>query len=458
MAGIGFQLEKLSQKGTWTASVNSYLHSGVIVAGPWLLSILTVLFLQFFKPKALSSNSFLEFRGILIHIFAISLMSFGFLYHSLTRHISDNLYKDKNNSLAPTLISSMIFILIIQTIIGFLYFGFLEITLIIKILACMIYLVVSALWIQMIFLTALKNFNIITKTYLYSLFIIVILSVSLSRLIGIEGYFIGYLIGNLWILINLSSTLFKEFHSSTIFDWSFLNSIKKYWVLSIAGLFYNIGVWIDKLVLWQTAEFSEVIIPPTISVFNLYDSVVFIAYISIIPTLAFFIMHIENNFFKVYHIFYIDILLNGNLNTIKKTKDNMMGIISKGFKGIVLYQGMITVLFILFAPSIIKLVRLQPLQIPLFRITLLAAFIHALFLVAIMIVLYFDFRKLAMYSSLAFMVLNGVLTYILNRIDFIFLGIGYLLACLVSLLIASMGFFILFENLEYNTFNSQLDP
>jgi len=74
MAGISFYIEKLFKEGTWTSSLKSYVHSGVISAGPWLLSVLTILFLNILKPDNCLRVDFLKFTSILVHIFAFSLI------------------------------------------------------------------------------------------------------------------------------------------------------------------------------------------------------------------------------------------------------------------------------------------------------------------------------------------------------------------------------------------------
>jgi uncharacterized membrane protein len=455
MAGISFHIEKLLEEGTWTASVKSYVHSGIIATGPWMLSVFTILLLNLLKPDNFLQGDFLKFSSILVHIFALSLILCGFLYHSLTRYIADRLYMDNMTALTPTFNAVVLVVLVVQSIIGFFYFGNMEISFFIRFMAILIYLTLSLLWIIMIFLTTLKDYNFITWTFLKGIFATIILSFIFSRYIGINGYFIGYFLGYFWIMFSLVSYMFQEFHSPVIFEWDFFKTFMTHFDLVLAGFFYNFGIWVDKIIFWNSGLGMSVI-KPVICSYPLYDGVIFFAYMTIIPTLVIFFLHIENNFYKIYHIFYTLVLQEGDFDNIKECKKEIFRVLSVGMRNILFYQGTITVLFILFSDKIIYFLHMKPIQIPIFRIAVGSAFLHGLFLVAMMIILYFDFKKLAMYVSLLFFALNAIFAYCSLFLDTRFLGCGYFLTSFVSLVVAFYSFLYKFHHLEYNTFVSQV--
>ena len=43
MAGIGFELRRILDRDSYAATLQAYIYAGLISAGPWVLSILSVL-------------------------------------------------------------------------------------------------------------------------------------------------------------------------------------------------------------------------------------------------------------------------------------------------------------------------------------------------------------------------------------------------------------------------------
>ena len=51
MAGVGFSLKKLRDDDSYTSLIRLYGAAGIISSGPWLLSILTLLFIGTMKVE-----------------------------------------------------------------------------------------------------------------------------------------------------------------------------------------------------------------------------------------------------------------------------------------------------------------------------------------------------------------------------------------------------------------------
>ena len=122
---------------------------------------------------------------------------------------------------------------------------------------------------------------------------------------------------------------------------------------------------------------------------------------------------------------------------------------------IFIIQGVITGLMIVFAPQIVRAVRLLPLQAPLLRIALVGAFLQALLHLEIIILFYFDLRKLVLLLASFFLLANTGLSILSLFLGLPFYGFGYCYACFLSLV---LGFVFLnrsMNNLEFLTFAKQ---
>ncbi|MFX5494607.1 exopolysaccharide Pel transporter PelG, partial [Acinetobacter baumannii] len=65
--------------------------------------------------------------------------------------------------------------------------------------------------------------------------------------------------------------------------------------LLLTGLCYNLGIWIDKFIFWFNPSTSDLGIGP-LRASILYDLPIFLAYLSIIPGMAVFLVRIETDF------------------------------------------------------------------------------------------------------------------------------------------------------------------
>jgi len=201
MAGIGFNLQKILEGDTFLDTVKAHFYSALICAGPWLLSILTLFSLGYFMPRNIDNYEIILFRAVIIYIFAFSLITIGIFHFPVTRYLADKLYSKEQEDLIPVFNTASLFVLVLQCVIGSAFFYMTEMPLNLKLLSVLIYQTVSMLWLLMIFLTALRDYQAIVGAYLAGSLITVIASLALGRWLGLEGYFLGYLAGHLVIVI-----------------------------------------------------------------------------------------------------------------------------------------------------------------------------------------------------------------------------------------------------------------
>ena len=74
MAGIGFQLRKLSRQDTLSSVVAAVGHAAVIAAGPWLFTIMSLAAITLSTERVAGLETLAAFRIVIIYAFAISLV------------------------------------------------------------------------------------------------------------------------------------------------------------------------------------------------------------------------------------------------------------------------------------------------------------------------------------------------------------------------------------------------
>ena len=453
MAGIGFSIQKILKKNTYSASIQAYFYSTIIFSGPWILSILTIFCLDRLTPQSIDILDMLYFRTIIIYVFAFSFITVGLFHFPLTRYLADKLYLGEKEAIIPTFNASMLYVLLLQSLSGMLVMSQTSMGLSSKVLIILTYMTISSLWVSMIFLSTLRAFKVISLFYLIGSVIAVVGSLFLGQRIGITGYFVGYLLGHLFIVVGWSARIFGEFNSRHIFDAGIFLFLVRNYKLILIGLFYNLAVWIDKIIFWLSPEAKA--ITAFFKTFPTYENPVFFAHLTIIPALSILLIQIETDFYRRFRRYYRAIEEKAAYDHIRQLREEIMVSLKKGAVSLIRCQATLSILVIIFSPQIANMIHMPWIQIPIFRIAVLGTFVHSLLLMVIIITLYFDFQWNALLISAVFFFTNGLFTWVMVGKDIPYFGYGYLLSTVVTLFIAWHMLDYKLRRLEYYTFALQ---
>jgi len=301
MAGIGFELQRVIQRGGMTGAFKAALAGIVIVAGPWLISILGIFALSHFAGFALEKGGAL-FTAAVVYSYAFSLFLFGGLHYIYTRYTSDLIYvKDASRAFA-TLILSMIIIGILSTLVAVPGVYFIQTDQVAnlsmyRVFAAVFFVSINLIWLVMIFITLLKKYMIIFLVYLLGMTISFGAVYYLGQDYKLGGAMAGFSIGQVSILIMLIILIYRYIKPGNIFRE--IKPLVKYFIkykyLFGAGVLYSAGIWIDKIALWfYTGNHVE---GTYLVLFQEYDMTVYFANLTLIPGLVYFMVFSETNFY-----------------------------------------------------------------------------------------------------------------------------------------------------------------
>jgi uncharacterized membrane protein len=452
MAGIGFELKRIMRHETFLSEFTAYLYSAMISSGPWLMSILCLAVLGIFRGGENASAHEL-FRSTVVYIYASSLIFSGILQLVCTRYLADQLYEQKSDHVLTTFFTCTVIILTGGTAIAWPGFYFFKISMIHKFLAVLLFLVINMIWLSMIFLSAVKDYHSVVFSFAIGAVISIILVFRLGAYLGVEGDLLGYLIGQSVTLFWLMARLIAEFPASRFWDIGLFKYFIKFWDLACIGFFFNLGIWVDKFVFW-TAPDSNVIVP-FFRTHKLYDSPLFFSYLTIVPTLAMFMLKIETSFYDHYRKYYSKVMGKKDMANILEEKGLMIDTLKESIREIFIIQGTITLICIVFTPEIINALHFTTLQAPIFRVTLIGAFLNILLVINVIILFYFDQRKSVLLVTMVYLFSNFGFSLLSINMGIQYYGYGYTYCCLLSLLTAFQQLDYKMKNLEYITFTSQ---
>lgn len=454
MAGIGFKLQKYFNQGDLLQNIKGSLYSIIISSGPWLISVLTIAIVSYFAQQNIQVKELFILKSIICYTFAVSLIIFGIIEMPTTRYIADQLYKNDASTFKSLYLSIVSAIIIFSSFLGFGFYSYFPtFNLIIKLSSIAFFASVLIIWVSMMFLSAAKNYHQIVYSFILGAVISIAGSLIAGREYGLTGYVTGYCFGQYAISACLAVCVFREFKGIDYLSFEFLKYFKKCRMLIWAGLFYYLGIWIDKFIFWFGPEGEQVL--ELFYTNRYYDTAMFLAYITIVPSLAIFLVQVETNFYKFYSYYFHSIDRQNSLLILEENINDIVASIRKTLLNLIKIQLFITITVWYFAEEILTAIYLPSMVVAIFKYGVIGALLQALFLIINIMLLYFLSERRVLMHYFLFFALNAGLSYLSTFFDFRFYGLGYLLSSFIVLLLSLHALNKHIGQLNFFTFMSQ---
>lgn len=453
MAGIGFELRKMiDHREGFFARVRAYVCAGLISSGPWIMTILTLSALSAGGPWLGGDENYSAFRALVTYAFAFSLIVQGIGQMAVTRRVADHLYRKEYGKVLPAFVACMIAIALVQAVVGGIFCACAGFSLRLSVVAVSLYVIVSMSWLALIWLSVAREYDEVLRAYVYGMLVSVLALFAIGWFGGTAGMLGAYTAGQAYTLLLLVRTIARGMERGGARDFSVFTSLREFPQLVGVGLAYNAAIWADKMVFW----FRDGQPPGSMIRFHpLYDTCCFLAYLTVVPALAVNLVRLETSFYEHYRAYYGSILGGMPLPVIEDKRSRMFENLRESCVRLIRVQGAITILCILFAPQIMRLLEMPDVAARIFRLTALGALFHVLMLITVLMQLYFDLRAQALVSSVAFLLLNTALAIWSVGEGVHSYGIGYAAASFLSLLLAYTLLARSLERLDYYTFTNQ---
>lgn len=456
MAGIGFELRKVLKNDNLHSLLQAYTLAAVLGSGPWILSMVGIVVIGLLSYSVAGPDSILtQYQASIKYVIALSLIFTGAFQLAFTRFTADRLYERKTGTIVPNLHAVSLTVTTIGGVLGIvcvaLFFPHQSVTY--RILLVSSFVVVSNIWIATVFLAGLKQYKEIVWLYTIG-YGVTFVSSLLLRSGGLEGLMAGFVVGQGVLLAGMLALIFRAFPSNYFISFECFKARNAYPTLIFIGLFYNLGVWIDKLIFWHTPSLGQNIIG-ILNASLIYDLPAFLAYLSIIPGMAVFLLRMETDFVEHYEAFYDTVRAGGTLRQIQQHRDNMVKTIQTGIIELIKVQTITTLILFLVGETLLTSMDISALNLPLLYVRLIGAGLHVLFLAVLNVFFYLDKRWVALGLCVSLATMNAVFTQISVYLGPTFYGYGFAIALMIVVL---SGMWILshkLNRLEYETFMLQ---
>lgn len=456
MAGIGFELRKLLREESYFGLIRAYGYAGLISSGPWVLSILAVMALGLLSLTGVAeAREVAQFLISVTYLVAFSLILTGTLQLLFTRYVADRLFERRREAILPNLVGLLTVVNMVAGTAALLvlaaWFGGTSLLYRMEMLAA--YVLLCNIWCLTIFVAGMKAYRLVLWAFAIGYGLTVAAGLAL-RPFGLEGLLGGFVLGQAVLLFFLVALVLRDYPGDRLFAFDLHRADQTHRSLIFTGLFYNLGIWVDKLAFWYNPATSEPVIGP-LRASPIYDLPIFLAYLSIIPGMAVFLMRMETDFAERYDDYYEAIRGGDTLKHIQSQLERMVEAVRSGIYDILKIQGITVVALILIGPKLIAWLGFSQLYVPLFNIDIVAVAVQVLFLAILNVLFYLDRLKPALWLCLLFVVSNLLLTLLSQRLGAVFYGYGYALSLSLASLAGIVTLDREFSKLTYKTFMLQ---
>jgi len=461
MAGIGFTLKKLFYKDTFSDRLRAYAFSAMVAAGPWLSAVLVVnVLLLVAEHYIIAPADRLLFMSTIVYSFIFSQILTAPWQFVLTRYISDRLFHKEYDYIQPSLMGIVKIVFTLAFVLQIVFYYRTPLPLYYVFMAASLFLVLSLIWILMVYMSAAKDYWAIAKAFIWGGLVSVALSIVLlvqpiqfPEHLYASNMLLAYwggLVVTFWLLMR---TFFAIFAFGNKYEFDFLRYLNKVSSLFFTGLLYTLAIWIDTILIWNS-EYGGIIYD-TYRFSPLYDHAKFLAFLTIIPTSVLFLVYVETEFYDSYKQYFQAVRGGSTLAEIVTARKAMVQMMYRHIVYLLEIQVLITVTSIVLANQIFVALGFSILLVDIFRITALAALCVAIMLVVLLMLLYFEARLDALLVSAVFFVANLVLTAAFIPLGSAYLGLGLFLSALIALLMSIVVLSYYLKRLEYTTFTRQ---
>lgn len=456
MAGIGFELRKLLQRDSLLSLLRAYVYAGVISSGPWVLSIIGMVMIGFFSFAIVSPNYLItQFQVTITNVIAYSLILTGLLQLAFTRFIADRLFENKADIVAANYHAILLLITVVAGSLSFIVSLtlFPEQSVAYKVLMVATFVIVCNIWIATVFLSGIKQYREIVLLYLFG-YGFSVLGAYVMRPWGLEGLLGGFFFGQILLFTGIHALIVRNFRTPSGMRFDVFQKKLRYPTLMWIGFLYNLGAWIDKMIFWYFPPTSDAIIGP-LRASVIYDLPVFLAYLSIIPGMAVFLVRIETDFVEHYDGFYSAVRDGGSLETVEKHRNGMVETVRSGMFEIIKIQSIAVLLLFVVGERLFRWLQISDLYLPLLYVQTIAAALQVLFLSILTVYFYLDKRIVVLALCALLVVGNAALTSLSLLLGPVFYGYGFALAMLICVVVGFKALERSFSRLEYSTFMLQ---
>jgi uncharacterized membrane protein len=433
-----------------TGLLRSYLYAGSVGSGPWVVSILAILAISHLGDEFPPAET-AQFQVIVTYLIAFSLILAGPLQLLFARFASDRIYQKCTQAIIPNLFGALIVMLLTAAVVGAAVLQILPGSIVLRVWLLASFTTLCAIWLTTMFVSAVRAPFRILGAFVIGYCLSVGVALALQDF-GLEGLLAGFTLGQGVLLFLLLAPSRTQYAAAVSFE--FLSSTRLYPSLLLTGLLYPLALWCDKFIFWFTPSTSDAVYGP-LRASPIYDTPIFLAYLSIIPGMMVFQARMDNDITRSCTAFFRGIEQGDSLAMLQRSKQMLVVTMRDTLLQILKVQGIATFVLIGFSGELLAWFGISPWYRPLLNVDLLAAYVQLFFLAVLNLLFFLDKRRAAVALCGLFVCANTLFTLMTQYLGPTYYGFGFLSAAALSVLVGLAVLSRKLDRLEYETFMLQ---
>jgi len=439
MAGIGFSLKRLFHKKGFFAVCRAYGYAGIICCGPMILGVILLWGMSMVaRLGGLDGHDRELLNALLTYSLLASLAATSWLNMVVTRYVSDMLYMEKKERIIPSLYGSCTVLLVFGGGAYGIFLLFSGVAFLYKVLCFWFAAVLIVVWIEMIYLTALKDYKGILQAFVISLmcgFLMALIFVIMG-IVTVESLMLCVILAYGMLMVWYYILLIRYFPESDGSKYSFVRWLGKYKSLAFNGGFVNIGLF-GHMVLMYFGPL-RVQVEGLFYGAPLHDIPALMAFCSVLITTINFVTSVEVRFYPKYREYYSLFNDHGAIRDIMEAEEEMLVVLEQELTVNAQKQLFTSIFFVVFGRFIMSYsdMGMNDLALGIFMFLCVGYGLYAISNSNMLILLYFEDYTGAFWGTAAFAFVSVLATAV--QILFgspQYFGIGFVLGNLAFYLV-----------------------
>ncbi|HVV53357.1 MAG TPA: exopolysaccharide Pel transporter PelG [Polyangia bacterium] len=445
MAGIGWKLQRMINRGSLAGTIGAYLTGVAVTSAPWLLTTAVLTSLRLVARHSGTDFSIVE--RFLTVVYAITVIFSAPVHVVVSRYTADRLYDHHVEKIGGPLRLAMALTLLGFALTGVVVVALMRLPLAMAVVGAPLCAVVGAQWLMLSVGGGMTSPVIVLRAFAVGapLGLFAAWALDNSFGLGAAGYLYGFTAGQLATLAILVQGVARAVPGEADESARLLPAFREYRLLALSALAYYVSIWADKIVVYLVKGGDAA---------TFYAAIAAVSWFSVIPAFAWIYVQIETSFYRRFRAFYADIEIGAPLKRLQQGAESISVEARRILRGAGVVQASASGIAIAAAPLVVHAVGLSPNATPLFRLNAIGAAAQMITLLEVLLLYYFDLRRDALVISTGLLAGEVALTLLA-----IALGwqpvLGYLAACAATSAFGALLVRRRLSTLVLDTFASQ---
>jgi uncharacterized membrane protein len=422
MAGIGWKLERMIDRGSLAGTVGAYLTGVAVTSAPWLLTTAVLTSLRVIARH--QGGDFEVVERFLTILYAATVVLSAPVHVVVSRYTADRLYDHHVEKIGAPLRRALALTLAGFALVGVVLVLALRLPPALALVGAPLTTVIGAQWLMLAVGGGMSSPGIVLGAFGVGAPLSLGAALALDRWarLGAVGYLYGFGAGQLVTLVLLVYGVARAIPGRSDESARLAPAFREYKLLAASALVYYLSIWTDKLVVYAVSGGKAA---------AQYAAVAALAWFTVIPAFAWIYVQIETAFYRQFRAFYGDLERGVPLRQLQKGSARVADEATRIMRGAALVQAASSALALAAAPLLVRAAGLSPDASPLFRLAVLGAALQVITLLEVLLLYYFDLRRDALLISAGLLIAEAILTLACWWIGWP-PAIGYAAACALA--------------------------